>query len=476
MKKKIKFLKEFYDNGFNPLFPQYLENDNAKHEVFAKRKKEKLSKQIKKNLSKTSTEFDIDGDLLEEYDDDLIADDEFASFLNDNKEIIVNDTLYKYTNVGLFSVHSSKKSILDEYINNNVIDNLNQDFDLIQRGEIKINDDINLIIPTKIKINSISSCDDSFGSIDDNVLVFLSDSCEDDNYPINTSLKTPTDPMINYLENLSPCNADTAAFHLWGLFEKSQKCYENFSDSRFRTKTKFRRENYIIYKSIGVKVKHQKKGWTGFWRAKKTDEILLSIDQATFEFSNPITLPSNYFQPKFYFFEDKIFNSQSQIINYYNNTLKPPKPELPWNVEVILVEWINNENLTTTMVRDLFYQGAWFGAKLLVNNYKMKDPNSFAHIIYNNNRVFVNYIDLSQRELDSKKIVNVFDFNFQIGIKFNVNIDRSGNLTTNLDSFGDVINSITIPRVYDYSNIKIDFAGLSKRGNEWRGSKISFSE
>lgn len=496
---KYKLLSSYYDKGFYPLFPNYVEGDSRLLD-FEKRKKERAQKVIQYNQQfqrKSSSIIDEDGELVEEYDDDLIADDDFAALLNDKREIIVDGKIYKYTYSGVFSTPIDNISALDGYIETNDLEYTIPQISDIVRGHTQINGNIDLNIPTTQELNTIESCSDGEDII--SPLPFETIFQEDCGYGGGSSTGGGNtgggngnsggstggntsgsidhfQNMIDYSNALSPCQTDTGNLHIWGLFGTTQKCYESFENNKYRTKTKFWKENYVVYKSIGVKVKHQKKGWTGFWRAKATDEIALTVSQATFEYSLPVVLPQNYFQPKFYFFEDKIFNSQSQILSYFSNTTKPPKPELPWDSEITLVEFINNDNLTTEKVRDLFYQGAWFGAKLLVNNYKMRDPNSFTHLIYNNGRVFVNYTNLKERALNYKKIVKTFDYNFNIGFKFNANIDSNGHLTTNINSFGDVIGAISIPRVYDYSNIQMDFTGLSRRGNEWKGSKLLYKD
>ncbi|WP_421920481.1 hypothetical protein [Marinifilum sp.] len=63
---------------------------------------------------KSSNEEDINEEL-----ETLVADDEFASLLNENGEIQVGDSLYKYTESGLYFVHINDEEHLKEYLAKN---------------------------------------------------------------------------------------------------------------------------------------------------------------------------------------------------------------------------------------------------------------------------------------------------------------------------------------------------------------------
>lgn len=90
--------------------------------------------------------------------------------------------------------------------------------------------------------------------------------------------------------------------------------------------------------------------------------------------------------------------------------------------------------------------------------------------------VYLNYLDLDRRVLNTKKIVNRLDYNFGLGFKFNVNVDAQGNYSTNISNVGDVFGNIIIPNLYDYDDVKMDFVGASRRGNIWKGSRIVYTD
>ena len=133
-------------------------------------------------------------------------------------------------------------------------------------------------------------------------------------------------------------------------------------------------------------------------------------------------------------------------------------------------------SFTVEQVRQYFYTAAWWGAKQLTRTFKGRDPERVTHILYDKDRVFINFIDLSKRKQNSKKIVDVFDYNFGFTIKFNVNFNADGSLSTNINDFGDVLGAISIPQLYEYENVSVDFVGVTRRGDEWKGSRLVYND
>lgn len=132
--------------------------------------------------------------------------------------------------------------------------------------------------------------------------------------------------------------------------------------------------------------------------------------------------------------------------------------------------------MSVDKMRELFYQGIWQGAKSIVQTYKNRQPKNVTHIIYTPTVVYLNYVDLARRVLNTKKIVSRLDYNFGLGFKFNVNVDAQGNYSTNISNVGDVFGNIIIPNLYDYDDVKMDFVGASRRGNIWKGSRIVYTD
>ncbi len=480
--KEVK-LDLFYQKGFKPLYPHFKEDDQRIKE-FSEKKKNKIQKLLTINPRGAliiPIETDKKGELIIDFDDELIADDEFASILNDEREVIVNDTLYKYTYSGMFSVHKNEKQLLDDYIKVNDIEYLTPEPRSLKRGNTKLTPQITQSLPTTHKL--LYPQEEQCGIFNSGMDAFFNDDDCDYGGGGGGGYNPPVDHtqnLVNLIDNLGPCDTLNGFLNNgFGLFGVTKKCYANF-DSKYRTKTKYWKENYLIWNSIGVKVKHQKKGWTGFWSAKSTDEVALSISQASFKYTiNIPNFPQSYAPQKLYFFEDKIFNSQSQIINYTNQYQKPPFPDIPFISEVVVTEFLSDTpgyDLSVNKMRELFYQGVWQGAKSIVESYKNRKPKNVTHIIYTPTVVYMNYVDLEKRVANTKKIVNRLDYNFGLGFKFNVNVDAQGNYSTDISNVGDALGNIVIPHLYDYDDVKMDFVGASRKGNTWKGSRIIYTD
>ena len=55
-----------------------------------------------------------------------------------------------------------------------------------------------------------------------------------------------------------------------------------------------------------------------------------------------------------------------------------------------------------------------------------------------------------------------------------MNFNADGSLSTNINDFGDVLGAISIPQLYEYENVSVDFVGVTRRGDEWKGSRLVY--
>lgn len=192
-------------------------------------------------------------------EDDLIQDPYFASVLNIDHEIVINNTVYNY----------SEKGILYTEVDNH--DNLERSLD------------------------ALSPCDygaeQEYLLENDVYLITTSDPCHLDSGAGTgsggggTSGGSGGSSSSNYytredvLNNLQQC--DYQSNFLNDIFGPSEKCISKWGNAK-RLKTKTWNQNYGIFKNLGLKVKAQKKGLFGIWFAKKISEIELGYDVATF--------------------------------------------------------------------------------------------------------------------------------------------------------------------------------------------------
>ncbi|PKP14905.1 MAG: hypothetical protein CVU07_12485, partial [Bacteroidetes bacterium HGW-Bacteroidetes-23] len=233
--------------------------------------------------SRTQFANDYTGATIEEDFDDFeetIGDDEFATLVNNSGEIQVADTIYKYTPVGLYYTHESTIQKLYDYLDTQSIDNIklvpanyaNSSSDLSGLCIVEKNDPYIKQIEPDIKYFAVESCSN---------VTYTSDLPADINSGSQTTSGTfDVDAFIN---SLPECNSRSSL--VGRIFGKSISCTSKFDDTH-RIKTKFWDQDYKIYQSIGVAVKHQtKKVW--IWWTTDTDELRLGINNAYFEYNLP---------------------------------------------------------------------------------------------------------------------------------------------------------------------------------------------
>lgn len=402
-------LNEAYNSGFLPLHP--CTND----EILLKKIVEKRS--LKKSNSHTSRITEVDGELYD-IEDDLIVDDDFASFLSVNRQIIVDDTLYTYTPKGIYTTHKQNLDEMDDFILDN---NIEEYVSLPPPGKYETtNQRILLVIPDNGPCGSLS--------YDPVYNVFMafdqhSNECYAGSYgggPGSSSQSVDhTESLRNYAKTLTACNSSN---NFMGIFGPDRRCWSYF-DSRRRTKTVFWKSNYLIYRSVGVKVKHQKRHRLGWWYASDdNDEIALLIDKAYFKMKPTINPVNIHNQPleKIILFDGKVYNNQAQLIGG-TTSLNFQLPNLPLNAQFTISDFINNNtgiSITPNQIRDIVYTQFWDQmVNILQSTFGQSQPKTLNYYLYDTsqNEIHFMHINVEERRAHVKKIVRTFDFNMGIG-------------------------------------------------------------
>lgn len=234
--------------------------------------------------------------MISDIDDleEIIGDDAFSALLNSDGEIQVGTDIYKYTDVGIFIINENKYETLTNYLTKEKIaDNLLYTTDDNVRSNY-------IAARPALMVYSIYP-DDGLGYYPGIM------PPTGGGHSGGTSTNTPpvTDPnvqMANFINSLPNC--DTYTTFLQSLFGDSDMCVDKY-ESRRRVKSKAYNYNYYLVYNLGVKVKHQYRGWTGFWRKENVDEIRLGVVSGTFYYDY-----SSYFNPA---------PSQNRITTIYNN-------------------------------------------------------------------------------------------------------------------------------------------------------------
>ncbi|MBU3681244.1 MAG: hypothetical protein FGM16_04810, partial [Flavobacterium sp.] len=108
-------IKELQNNGFYPLSPCFDGLSKKQIEEFVIRKRDRINQRnVDYGLHNREDIRDYELDL----DDDLVSDPVLSSLLNEQREIIIADIFYKYTELGLLYIQKDSKQTLLDYINN----------------------------------------------------------------------------------------------------------------------------------------------------------------------------------------------------------------------------------------------------------------------------------------------------------------------------------------------------------------------
>lgn len=295
--KNLIFTK-FYKEGFLPLsVSPEIKDENLYYEV-----QQKTLTNIPSHYAKNGHEDDDEETFLE--------DEEFASLLNSEGALQLNDSIYMYTPNGLFIVHKDDYDNLEDFIEEN--------------QEISIPEGMNYV--------------------SDKIISYRPDLEELGNkYAIVTAL-APIDepgtgggtgtggggapitiPKPNQTNHYTNCNNGINTPFVGNIFGKQYVCYYNFS-SKYRVKTVFEIQDFFLFYSVRAKNKFRKKGWTGIWGREDAKKLYLRINNGVMKVERKT-------------FTATISDSQLRpLINSINNLITVKSAPIPVVSDVYLLE------------------------------------------------------------------------------------------------------------------------------------------
>ena len=478
------FFQPLYEQGFYSLRPIVTESN----EKFLLDHYNKLPKKESKFATKSQNRTFVENtDGVFDYLDDLeeiVGDDAFAAFLNNDAEIVVQGQVYKYTDVGLFLVEETKYIKLENYLE-----------------EKSISKDLSIATNMGARTTFLNriDCNTSILSIiaapdEPDVNYYNSGTtCGGGGYSGGSNTPTPNSPASTdssynaFLNNLSSCSPHSGLFG--NLFGDNNVCIDKYEDRR-RVKTKAFNYNYLLVYHLGVKCVHQYRGWTGFWRVEATDEVRLVVEAAQFEYDANAVLGNNAVNnqslERFYFMNN-------QKVHYGGpNTLNLPNYNLPTTT------YFNLSSLPTIFKDDLSFEFFSTGWGLLDNqiqnginsNLSAANLNSyFYNQLYTTaktqlqaafgssvtpppNRTFVAKFPQQGKLIFQKAVLDKgFDIGvrkktFDWGAQFSFNASATGSEGWKMS--GGAGNILIKP-----TNFRVKIIGAARRGSAWHGSKFN---
>lgn len=474
----FSFFQPLYEKGFYSLRPIVIE-ENEKFLYEHYKKIVKLEDSFRATNRSEEDIFDNLDDI-----EDIIGDDVFAAFLNNDAEILVADEIYKYTDVGLFI---SKELSYDNLQNFLDLKNISKNL------AIETTETFKQAILNEYPNNGLTLIDENISYFK---LLYIDPDGNSGGGGGGNGYYNPTpgspvssDPSyLAFLNNLSNCTPHSGFFG--NLFGDNNVCIDKY-ESRRRVKTKAFNYNYFLVYHLGVKCVHQYKGWTGLWRTEATDEIRLVVEAAQFQYDlNAITgntAINNLIKERAYFLNNQkiLYTGPNNMtlgqwnapaVTYTNLNSLPPifKDDLSFEFFSTGWDWLDsqiqngiNSNTSASKLNEWFYNGLY---SEITNQIRTAINNSN----YNpaSNRTFVAKFP-EQGKLIFQK--SVLDQGFGIGIRektfdWGAEFRFSANTTDN-DGWrfsGGQGNIMVRP-----SNFRVKIIGAARRGGSWHGSKFN---
>jgi hypothetical protein len=453
-------LKEYTTDKFKSLLPLTNDNNDDQIRLYAKKKQnEKIMNQANYSAIKNKiNELTIDAD-----DDEIIADPYFASILNEDREVIVGQKVYRYTENGLLYTNVKNFKNL-EY----AAKSLHSKRMKITIGEFNIGNDVAVFIPNSSRLrskNGFNRDDEYFGDEDGD------DSGDVGSGGGSSGSSLTRDEII---DNLKICEYRSNVLNK--IFGPSEKCIENF-DKKHRIKVKTWAQDYKIFASTGVKVKSQKRK-LGVWFANKINELELGYSLAVFKYKGSSLWPSvNSSLTQTFHFEHngytvdqygRYVGSASPARKLFDNYPLPNDQNL---IKIWIYKPIQDviKSITGKNITHLDYTGKDFNrvirqlvkdaVKQLKRSGKKLSNSTETMIIFEdpelNNITFV-YTNWRSAKTNENKISHIFDWSTAV-----IGVKVKG------DSSSPIYSAPKKPK-----DFKIVCYGMGRKGSTWKGGKI----
>jgi len=484
-------MSKLYSKDFINLRPIVTDNNENKIYEQIQRRKEKVFKIIAKNSRYNNLKM-TDENVLDNIDDieDIIGDDAFASFLNGDAEVQIGEDIYKYTDVGLFITKDYSK--LEPYLEvNNISENLliaTCDIDIYNYvtqempngGETIIDEDMSYFRSPDADIEAVKS-------------IGLKATCSSGGGSGGGGTSggsTTTSSLESYIATLQPCNPSSGLFG--GIFGTNKICIDKY-ESKKRVKTKAFDYNYLIAFHLGVKVKHQKKGWTGIWRRQDTEEVGMMIEFAQFQYDftkvfgqalNSIDLTQKFLSPTANVPPSKTgiyeFNFSGTSFTY---SIGSPYPFDVFQDDLVIEYWGNsnvidfltdfaNKQITSKKLNKYFWDNVWSTTKSEIRSAIGNSPGEPSFEMPDNITFMIKHPTIGKIQV--QKTLKEFGTNtsrreetFDWGVGVSITLKESNGYKLSKANIGPYIPQ-------QPKKFAVKMYGLGKRNGQWHGSLLEF--
>lgn len=449
----IETANDLRKKGLNPLTPMFTEGESKLKTSFLNTKSKRLLSKSSLYTSKNQEGSEID------IEDELIKDPRFAALLNEEREIIIENNIYVYTTKGMFYSKLEHEDDLRAYLRT-------------LEGKM-----------ANGKYMELEPC-----LTDEPIApnVYQSTYCGGGGGGTPTPTPTPTNNYANFpldiKRNLMVCEVDDSS--LWQqVFGPAETCHDYFADDR-RAKTTYWNQNYFVFSSIGMSVKHQKRNLWIWDSSNATDYIEMGLTNVSFKYNFNTAVYGEIFRNiqsgVIITWKGKTYTAGGQVIQGYPlqaSTLPLDASDNSSITVYLFNDNINiiNEQQANNMIRDAarnFISN--FGNSLETPISNTSDDVGIDGVIIDPlaNSVTYTIVGKTIRRYGASSITKILDFNILVGFKLNL---TGGSYS--MGENGITYNSGTKTRfevtATSYTDVTLDMYGVVKRnGKDYRGSRI----
>jgi hypothetical protein len=415
--------------------------------------------------------------------------------LNEDREIYVADSLYKYTETGLYFCLAKDKQKLYDYLNKLTPSSKRNQIAKIASRVAPCAEEMrktSKVIPES-EVTLVSPGISQF------VPAVPPVSCNTNSIPNPTPVPVAAlDPKIQLNDRINAlpiCDGDNTSW-FQGIFGKNYSCIEYF-DSRHRIKTEFWDQNWFFYKSVGTEVRTQVKTlW--IWWASDSDEIYLGINRIYLKYDNPIpeinsipylnTFPS-YNEVPVYMYKGEFKISRDNYGGFIYPTFIKANSALPF------FEFGKGGNMLNIYIRKLPFSDDGYtynirsesnvkrlyklGIDFLKDNFNSgaKTTDDFVVSYQSNPQAPVEVLYFGERLSGTN--TNIIKNTFYVDREWQITAAYSSSGGTTNTSTGNDNGKFTFsfepPKhsyFRDYIDFELDFFGLARQGSVWKGSRM----
>jgi hypothetical protein len=467
--KEIVNLQKQGFRPLTPIFDNYSDEETAK---FVKRKLERNEKRQKDfGLYSKNAKFATENEEVIDLSDDLIYDPAFAALLNEDREIIVEEKLYKYTEMGLFITDDDKKAGLDTYL-----DELTPEQRMammpIPQPDLPCNN-----VNSQLSLESVTADIDLYQApqLPPCVPQWTSVSSP----PTQPAPVIPTyAPQSSKIKRTLPiCSGSESS--IWDkLFGPTKTCSYFFGDGRCIT-NKFWNQNFLIFSSLGCKASFEKKKCVSFlwmstcwWEKSYPERIELGVNSVKYDYVYnvpPFNAQAYNNSTTFFSYNGVNYNQNGQVIN----TIPTGKGSFVFDTEsdksifniTVLGYKISNTNFNAAIdliAKELVDQLPSSSAARAEIIDKMQQNKLKYNVI--NAPPFSDKVTFITTNVDwssnSNSITHYFDFNFKLS------------WNSNMNSFSGILSGLN--GATSYKNVDADIYGIAKNGAELGGNRLLY--